>query len=264
VIERRYAEGKTDQLPGLARELVRIPVDVIVPVSVAVDAAKDATKTIPIVMALAINPVGRGVVSSLARPGGNITGVSYEVGPGIVSKRLELLKEAVPRAVRIAALAAEDSGGPRDSGGRWQAPQQAASALGVKLIVVEVRGGEYERAFATMVAERVDALLVVGSPSLSTDRRRVIALAARHRLPAIYEWPEHAEDGGLMAYGASRRDLYRRVAALVDRIFKGANPATLPVEQPAVWELAVNLRTAKALGLTIPPSLLARADHIIE
>ena len=259
VVERRYAEGQTDRLPGLARELVRIPVDVIVAVSVSVDAARDATKTIPIVMALGLDPVGRGVVSSLARPGGNITGVSYSVGPEIVHKRLELLKEAVPRAVRIAALAAEDTG----PGGR-RAAQQAASALGVKLIVVEVRGGEYERAFATMVAERVDALSVLGSPSLSTDRRRVIELAARHRLPAIYEWPEHAEDGGLMAYGASKRDLYRRVAALVDRIFKGANPATLPVEQPAVWELAVNLRTAKALALTIPSSVLRRADHIIE
>jgi putative ABC transport system substrate-binding protein len=142
--------------------------------------------------------------------------------------------------------------------------QTAASSLGVKLIFVEVRGAEYERAFATMVAERVDALHVLGSPSLNTDRRRVIELAARHRLPAIYEWREHAEEGGLMAYGASNRDLYRRVAALVDRIFKGANPATLPVEQPAVWELAVNLRTAKALALTIPSSVLLRADHVIE
>jgi len=259
VVERRYAEGKTDRLPGLARELVRIPVDVIVPVSVAVDAAKDATKTIPIVMALAINPVGRGVVSSLARPGGNITGVSYEVGPGIVSKRLELLKEAVPRAARIAGLAGGDT-----SQTHRQETQKAASSLGVKLIIVEVRGAEYERAFATMVAERADALAVMGSPTLNTDRRRIIELAARHRLPAIYEWREHAEEGGLMAYGASLRDLYRRVAAFVDRIFKGANPATLPVEQPTVFELAVNLRAAKALALTIPSSVLRRADHIIE
>jgi putative ABC transport system substrate-binding protein len=260
VVERRYAEGKNDQLPGLARELVRTPVDVIVAATTtAVEAAKDATKTIPIVMGFAIDPVGRGFVTSLGRPGGNITGVSYSVGPEIHQKRLELIKEAVPRAVRIAVLAGGDT--PQST---RQETQKAASSLGVKLIVVEVQGAEYERAFATMVAERADALAVLGSPSLNTDRRRIIELAARHRLPAIYEWREHAEDGGLMAYGASNRDLNRRVAAFVDRIFKGANPATLPVEQPTVFELVVNLRTAKALGLTIPSSVLRRADHVIE
>ena len=142
--------------------------------------------------------------------------------------------------------------------------QKAASSLGVKLIVVEVRGAEYERAFATMVAERADALAVMGSAILNRDRRRIIELAARHRLPAIYEWPEHAEEGGLMAYGASNRDLWRRVATFVDRIFKGANPATMPVEQPTRFEFVINLKTAKALGLTIPPSLLQRADQVIE
>ena len=259
VIERRYAEGETDRLPGLARELVRIPAEVIVAVATAVDAAKDATKTVPIVMGFATDPVGRGLVSSLARPGGNITGVTYSVGGGINQKRLELLKEAVPRAARIAALAGRDT-----SQLMRQETQKAASALGVKLIVVEVRGGEYERAFATMVAERADALAVMGSSILNADRRRIIGLVARHRLPAIYEWREHAEEGGLMAYGVSNRDLYRRVATFVDRIFKGANPATLPIEQPTVFELVINLRTAKALGLTIPPSVLLRADHVIE
>jgi len=260
VVERRYAEGKTDRLPELARELVRIPVDVIVAVGgTAIDVAKDATKTIPIVMGFATDPVGRGLVSSLARPGGNITGVSISAGPEISQKRLELLKEAVPRAARIAGLAAGDTAQIIR-----QETQKAASSLGVKLIVVEVRGAEYERAFATMVAERADALAVVGSAILNTDRRRIIELAARHRLPASYEWREHAEDGGPMAYGANNRDLYRRVATFVDRIFKGANPATLPVEQPTVFELVVNLRTAKALALTIPSSVLRRADHIIE
>jgi putative tryptophan/tyrosine transport system substrate-binding protein len=258
VVERRYAEGKTDRLPGLARELVRVPVDVIVAVSVAVEVAKDATKTIPIVMGFATDPVGRGVVSSLARPGGNITGVAYSVGPEIHQKRLELLKEAVPNA-RIAGLAGRDT-----SQSTMQATQQAASSLGVKLIVVEVRGDEYERAFATMVAERAAALAVISSSILNTDRRLIIKLAARHRLPAIYEWREHVEEGGLMAYGASVRDLYRRVAAFVDRILKGAKPADLPIEQPTTFEFVINLKTAKALGLTIPPSLLARADQVIE
>ena len=231
----------------------------IVAVSVAVDAAKDATKTIPIVMGIVDDPVGRGVVSSLARPGGNVTGVTYSVGPEIHQKRLALLKEAVPRAARIAGLAVRDT---RQS--TRQATQQAASLLGVKLIVVEVRNAEYERGFATVAAERADALVVMASAILTNDRRRIIELAARHRLPAIYEWPESADEGGLMAYGASVRDLFRRVAAFVDRIFKGARPAELPVEQPTVFELVINLATAKALGLTIPPSLLARADQVIE
>ena len=142
--------------------------------------------------------------------------------------------------------------------------QKAASSLGVKLIVVEVRGAEYERAFATMAEERADALAVMGSPTLHADRRRIIELAARHRLPAIYEWREHAEESGLMAYGANNQDLFRRVATFVDRIFKGANPATLPVEQPTKFELAINLKTAKLLGLTMPPTLLASADEVIE
>jgi putative tryptophan/tyrosine transport system substrate-binding protein len=259
VVERRFAEGRTHRLPGLAGELVHIPVDVVVAVATAAESAKDATKTIPIVMGFATDPVGRGLVSSLARPGGNITGVTYSVGPEIGQKRLALLKEAVPRAVRIAGLADADT-----TQSMRQETQKAASSLGVQLISVEVRAREYERAFATMVAERADAVAVMGSSILNVDRRRIIELAARHRLPAIYEWREHTEEGGLMAFGASRRGLYRRVATFVDRIFKGANPATLPVEQPTIFELAVNLKTAKALGLTVPQSLLLRADHIIE
>jgi putative ABC transport system substrate-binding protein len=260
LVERRYADGKFDRLPGLARELVQTKVDVIVAVGAAVGAAKDATKTIPIVMGIVADPVGSGYVTSLSRPGGNVTGVTYSVGTEIHQKRLALLKEAVPRAARIAGLAGKDTGPPSR-----QATQHAASSLGVKLIVVEVRGAEYEGAFATIVAERAEALAVMGSTILNIDRKRIIELAARHRLPAIYEWPEHAEeDGGLMAYGASVRDLYRRVAGFVNRIFKGANPAELPVEQPTVFELVINLKTANALGLTIPPSLLARADQVIQ
>jgi putative ABC transport system substrate-binding protein len=256
VVERRYAEGKTDRLPGLARELVGIPVDGIVAVSdTAIDAAKDATKTIPLIMGFG----GPRFVSSLARPGGNITGVSYSVGPEIHQKRLELLKEAVPRAVQIAGLAGGDT-----TQVTREETRKAASILGLKLNVVEVRGGEYERAFATIIAKRADALAVMSSPSFYAARRRIIELAARHRLPAIYEWPEQAEEGGLMSYGASIRELYRRVAIFVDRIFKGAKPADLPVEQPTKFELVINLKTAKALGLTIPPLLLQRADQVIQ
>jgi putative ABC transport system substrate-binding protein len=210
---------------------------------------------------------GPGFVSSLARPDGNITGVSYSAGPEIYQKRLQLLREAVPRAARIAGLASMDTAQITRIGVgsvEQQETQKAASSLGVKLIVVEVRGAEYERAFATMVAERADALVVMSSSILNADRRRIIELAARHRLPASYEWRESVEEGGLMAYGASNRALYRRVASFVDRIFKGAIPAELPVEQPTVFELVINLKTAKALGLTIPPSLLQRADQVIE
>jgi putative ABC transport system substrate-binding protein len=260
LVERRYADGKFDRLPGLARELVQTKGDGIVAVGAAVGAAKDATKTIPIVMGIVADPVERGYVTSLSRPGGNVTGVTYSAGTEIHQKRLALLKEAVPRAVRIAGLAGKDT-----HPSSREATQHAAASLGIKLIVVEVRGAEYEGAFATIVAERADALAVMVSTIVTTDRKRIIELAARHRIPAIYEWPEHvAEDGGLMAYGAGVRDLFRRVAGFVSRIFKGANPAELPVEQSTVFELVVNLNTAKALGLTIPPSLLARADQVIE
>jgi putative ABC transport system substrate-binding protein len=258
-VERRYAEGKTDRLPRMARELVQLRVDVIVAVSAGVEAAKEATKTIPIVMGFATDPVGRGFVASLARPGGNITGVTYAEGPEIAAKRLEFIREAVPQAGRIAVFGAGDS-----VQSMRQATQKAASSLGVKLIAVDVRGGDYDQAFGTMVAERAGALVVLGSAILNVDRKRIIELAARHRLPAIYEWREHVDEGGLMAYGASNRGLYRRVASFIDRIFKGANPADLPVEQPTTFELVINLKTAKALGLTIPPSLLLRADQVIE
>ncbi len=262
VIEQRFADGHLDRLPELARELVGLRVDALVAASPpAVQATRAITKTIPILMLLAYSdPVELGLVTSFARPGGNVTGVVMAAEPTMVGKRLELIKEVVPRAVRIAVLSTGEA--PSQIQVKWA--EKAASALGVKLIVVELRDGDYDRAFAAMVAERADALFVVASVILSTDHQRVIQLAAKHRLPAIYDWREHAESGGLMAYGGSVSGFTRRAAIYVDRIFKGASPAELPVERATTFELAINLKTAKALGLTVPQSLLIRADQVIE
>jgi putative ABC transport system substrate-binding protein len=262
VIERRFAEGKLDRLPGLARELVQLRVDTLVAFSPdAVQAAKDATKTIPIVMLLAYSdPVKLGLVASFARPGGNVTGVALTAEATMVGKRLELIKELVPRATRIAVLAT----GEAQSRTQVQWAETAASSLGVKVVVVEVRDTGYDDAFATMTAERANALIVVASPLLTTDRRRIIQLASKHRLPAIYDWREHVEEGGLMAYGGSLSGFSRRAAVYVDRIFKGANPADLPVERATTYDLVLNLKTAKALGLTVPSTLLLRANQVIE
>jgi putative ABC transport system substrate-binding protein len=262
VIEQRFAEGKIDRLPGLARELVQLKVDVLVAASPpAIRAAKDATRTIPIVMLLSYSdPVELGFVASFARPGGNITGVALAAEPTMAGKRLELIKEVVPRATRIAVLGT----GETQSRTQVQWAEKVAPSLGVRLVVVEARNGDYDRAFATMVAERADALSVVASVILSTDVGRIIQLAAKYRLPAIHEWREHAEAGGLMAYGGSVAGFTRRAAAYVDRILKGANPAELPVERATRFEFVVNLKTAKALGLTIPQAVLGRADQLIE
>jgi len=262
VIERRFAEGKLDRLPGLARELVQRQVDILAAVSpAAVRAAKDTTKTIPIVMLLTYSdPVELGFVASFARPGGNITGVLLAAEPTMAAKRLELIKEAVPRTARLAVFAT----GEASSRTQVQWVEKAAPALGVKLIVVEVRDADYDRAFGTIVAERADALFVIASVILSTERERIIQLAAKHRMPAIYDWREHVEAGGLMAYGGSASEFTRRAAVYVDRILRGANPADLPVERATTFELAINLKTAKTLGLTIPSSLLLRANHVIE
>jgi ABC-type uncharacterized transport system substrate-binding protein len=262
VVERRFAEGKIDLLPGLARELVQLQVDVIIAAGVeAVQAARDTTGTTPIVMIVGIDPVARGWVASLSRPGGNITGVTVVAETVLAGKRLELIREAVPGAARIAVLT---PGGSGASGAQLREAQKAASALRVKLVVVEVQGTDYDRAFAAMAAERVDALFVLMSPILTRDRKQIIERAAKYRLPAIYEWREQVEVGGLMSYGSSIVDLSRRVAAYVDKMFKGAKPADLPVEQPTKFELVVNMKTAKALGLTIPPAVLARADEVIQ
>ena len=262
VIERRFAEGKLDRLPGLARELVQHRMDVLVAASpLSVRATQDATKTIPIVMLLSYSdPVELGLVASFARPGGNLTGVVMAAEPTLVAKRLELIKEAVPQVARIAVLGTSEA--PSRTQVQWA--EKAAPALGVKLVVAEVRDGDYDRAFATIVAAQADALSVVASVVLSTGRQRIIQLAAKHRLPAIYDWRDHVEEGGLMAYGGSVSAFTRRAAVYVDRIFKGANPGELPVERATTFELVINLKTAKALGLTIPPALLQRADQVIE
>ena len=258
-VEGRYADGKLDRLPVLARELVQLQVDVIVAIgSAAIRAAKEATTTIPIVMYGGFDPVAAGFVASLARPGGNVTGVVMGPGSSLTGKRLELLKEAVPRAARVAFLV------PDDPNFQVEEAQQGAPLLGIKLVVVEVRAGDYVRAFSTISAERATALLVGATPYFMRDRKRIIDLAAKHRLPAMYEWPEQVEEGGLMSYGATQSALVQRAAAYIDRIFKGARPGDLPVEQPTKFELVINLKTAKALGLTLPPSLLSRADRIIE
>jgi len=261
VVERRHAEGRLDRLPALATELVGLKPDVILATGVdAIQAAKNATKVIPIVMAFAEDPVGKGLVASLARPGGNITGITLVAAGTMAAKRMEVFKEAVPRARRIALLTWQ-----RMEAAQVKEAEQAARALKIETVLVEVvQNGDYEGAFSAMAAERADALFVVSNPLLNRDRKRIIALAARHRLPAIYEWRESAEDGGLLAYGAKVRELNRRVAAYVDKILKGAKPGDLPVEQPTTFELVINLKTAKALGLTIPPSLLGRADEVIQ
>jgi putative ABC transport system substrate-binding protein len=261
VIDRRFAEGKLDRLPRLALELVALRADVIVAISNdAIRAAKAATQTLPIVI-LGDSVVEEGIVTSLAQPGANITGfVIY--ASGIAAKRLQLLTEAVPQVTRVGVLAPGESVVYR--GTQLRDAENAAKALGVTLVVVEASNAAYERAFASMVGGGARAVFVVASPLLHRDRTRIIALAAKHRLPAIYEWREHTEEGGLMSYGSSLMRLHRRIATYVDRILKGANPATLPIEQPTLYELVINLTTAKALGLTIPPSLLGRADHVIR
>ena len=260
VIERRFADGKIDRLPALARELVQLRVDAIVAVSEAIPAARDATSTVPIVMGFGFNPVEQGFVASFARPGGNITGVVYAPEGQLVGKRLELIKGAIPRATKIAVLATHES----DSKAQLQAARKAASALRVDLAIVEVQGADYDRAFRAMVAERVDALFVLSSAIFNRDRAQIIERARQYRLPAMYEWREQVEAGGLMSYGTSLVALSRRVAAYVDKIFKGGKPADLPVEQPTNYDLVINLKTARTLGLTIPQSLLMRADQVIE
>jgi putative ABC transport system substrate-binding protein len=260
VVERRYAQGKMDRLPELARELVRARVDVIVAVGAeAVRTAKDATTTIPIIMWGLFDPVSEGLVASLARPGGNVTGALIAADGTLAAKRLEMLRESVPRAPRIAALF--DNASLR---AQVDETQRAAKSLGITLTITEVQGGDYESAFASMAATRPSALFVAGSTFFFRDRKRIIELAAKHRLPAIYEWPEQARDGGLMAYGTDLQEGYRRVASYIDRVLKGAKPGDLPVEQPTKFALVINLKTAKALGLAIPQSLLQRADEVIQ
>ncbi|MGB7949492.1 MAG: ABC transporter substrate-binding protein [Candidatus Binatia bacterium] len=261
VVHRRFANGQVERLPRLAKELVELRVDLILAVSpTAIKPAQDATKSIPIVMGFGKDPVRDGFVASLARPGGNITGVVVAPEDVLAGKRLEILKETVPRAARIAVLATREP----SSTLQIQEARKVALFLGVKLIIVEVQDAAYDTVFATVAKERAKALFVLASPILNAERDTIIQLAAKHRLPAVYEWPEHADAGGMMAYGSSLSGLSRRVATYVDRIFKGAEPADLPVEQPMKFEFVINLKTAKQIGLTIPPNVLARADRVIR
>jgi putative ABC transport system substrate-binding protein len=256
-IQYRYAEGKLDRLPALASELVQLKVDVIVTASPpGVQAARNATSTIPIVFTVIGDPVGSGFVASLARPGGNVTGLST-LAPELDGKRLELLKEAVPTTVRVAVLF--EPAYPRKETGI------AAEALGIQLISLPVRAlADFDPAFETAIRENAHALLTSPSVLLDTARYLIVEFAATNRLPTMYAGPEFVEAGGLMSYAPSYTDLFRRAATYVDKILKGAKPADLPVAQPTKFELVINLKTAKALGLTIPPSVLGRADQTIE
>jgi len=261
-IEFRWAEGQYDRLPGLAAELVRLKVNLIVAGGPpAIRAAKHATETIPIVMASVGDPVATGFVASLARPGGNITGISNML-PELVGKQLELLKEVVPKVSRVALL-----GNPANPGNAPQLrhAQDAARALGVRLQPLEARDtSEIDSAFAAITTERAGAVIVLSDTVLLDHRTRIADHAARRRLPTVFGLSEFAEAGGLLAYGPSLADGYRRAATYVDKILKGAKAADLPVEQPRTFELVINLKTAKALGLTIPQALLLRADRVIQ
>ena len=264
VREYRFADQQRERLPDLAAELVRLKVDVIVTgTDPGTMAARQATTTIPIVMALGVDPVGAGLIARLRRPGGNVTGLLFVVGPEIEGKRLDHLKEVVPRMSRVACFWNPDIPGYVAF---WKATEEAARRLGVTLLSVEVREPrEIEGAFARITRERAQALVVIADAlALSAVRPEIPALAAKHRLPSSYTSREAVDAGGLMSYGTSMPDLFRRAAGYVDKILKGAKPGDLPVEQPTKFELVLNLKTAKALGLTIPQSLLIRADEVIE
>jgi len=265
VIESRFAEENFERLPDLAAELVRLKVDVIVAaVTQASLAAKNATRTIPIVIVGVGDPVGSGLVASLGRPGGNITGTSG-MAPEVVGKSLELLKETVPKVSRVAVL--WNPANPVFQAQMLSETKVAARVLGVQLQILEARGlNELDTAFAAMTRERAGALLVLTDPMFLRHRPRIADLAVKSRLPAMYGGGggEYAEAGGLLSYGPNYAELFRRGATYVDKILKGAKPADLPVEQPMRFELVINMKTARALGLTIPQSVLIRADQLIQ
>ncbi|HKZ05459.1 MAG TPA: ABC transporter substrate-binding protein [Methylomirabilota bacterium] len=266
VIEYRDAAGNPERLPALARELVALKVDVILSASGTASAlaAKQATTTIPVVFAAVGDPVGERLVASLARPGGNVTGLAVN-SPELGSKSLELLKQAIPGATRVALLFKPDAMPEHARKERLNAWEAAARTLGLQLRVLEARAAEdLERAFSDMARGGTDAVTVVATPLFDSHRRRLAELAARHRIPAVYTFKSYVESGGLMSYGPEIPDLFRRAAAYVDKILKGATPGDLPVEEPIKFELVINRKTARTLGLTIPPALLQRADHLIE
>jgi putative tryptophan/tyrosine transport system substrate-binding protein len=260
--ESRYAEDKLDRLPALADELVRIKVDVlVVSATPGAQAAKNATMTIPIVFYSASDPVAAGLVDSLARPGGNITGFTI-IAPALAGKRLELLKETVPKLSRVAVLWA-----PQNSANtiEWKESQSSARGLGLQLHSMEVSSADkFESAFKDAAKARSAALAVTANALYVSNQKQIVNLAVKNRLPAIFERRDFVESGGMMSYGPDRVERYRRAAAMVDKILKGTKPADLPVEQPTKFEFVINLKTAKQIGLTIPPNVLARADRVIR
>ena len=265
VVEQRWAAGREKELPVLAVELVRLKLDVIVTsTTLAARAAKQATTTIPIVFTFVADPVGSNLIASLARPGGNITGVTT-LAAGLVAKRMELLKAMVPQARGMAVLWQPGGFGEETAQNMRQEIDVAARAMKVKIRFVEARRPEdLEAAFASMREARVGALLVFPGPMAFEARHRVAEHATKSRLPTMFPWREGAKAGGLAAYSTNFPDMYRRAAAYVDKILKGAKPGDLPVEQPTKFEFVINLKTAKALGITIPPLLLTRADEVIQ
>ena len=262
VLERRSAEGRYERFGEIVAELVGRNVDVIVTAgsNELAQAAKRATSTVPIIMVNSIDPVEAGIIASLARPGGNITGFTVHAGPAIEAKRLQLLKEAVPLATRVAFLATKSG---------WEGPEgtavrTAAPTLGVTMVLAEHTPTHFADAFALIARDRPHALFMGRTLGNIANRKLVADFALQQRLPGMYAWREFVDAGGLMSYGTSNTDLFRRAAARVDKILKGAKPADLPVEQPTKFEFVLNLKTAKALGLTIPPLVLAQADEVIE
>lgn len=261
--EDRFADGHFDRLPGLAAELARMNVDVIVAVGPSsIRAAREATRTIPIVMAFSgVDPVKAGFVASLNRPGGNVTGLTM-LAPELSAKRLEVLKQALPSVTRVGVLGYKSNPGTAE---QLKAVASVASPLGLTIHVVYAeRPGQYDETFARLIKERVGAVLVLSDTVLAGDRTLIIEAATRRRLPTGFDFRESAEAGGVVSYGVNNLDLYRQAARFVDRILKGTKPDALPVEQPTRFELVINLKSAKTLGITIPQSVLLRADRVIE
>jgi putative ABC transport system substrate-binding protein len=263
ILERRSAEGRYERFGDIVAELVRLKADVIVTVGNAMArAAQAVTTTVPIVMATSSEPVAEGLVQSLARPGGNITGLTLFVGPEIAGKRLELLRDAMPGIARVVYFGNKENK-------EWESPfaeslRRAARVLGVTLVPVEYTPHQYTEAFTLISRARADALYVTEAAGSFADRALIVDFATRARLPSTFHFREAAELGGLMSYGVNFADVYRRAAGYVDKILKGAKPGDLPIEQPTKFELVINLKTAKALGITIPQSLLLRADEVIQ
>jgi|SRR5450631_1834784 putative ABC transport system substrate-binding protein len=262
VVERRFADGRAERISEIGAELVRLKVDIIVTTTdVAIATVKQQTQTIPIVMASSTDPVGTGFVASLAHPGGNVTGLT-SISPELSAKRLELMKEAVPGLLRVAIMWNPDVRGAVLD---YKETQNAARSLQVQLQPVEVsRADDFDRAFSALTTGRAEALIVVGSAFAFTNRSQIASLALKNRLPTMFGVRENVDDGGLISYGPNVAELWRRAATYVDKILKGAKPGDLPIEQPTKFELIINLKTAKALGLTLSPSLLRRADEVIQ